>query len=162
MKKLTLPFYNEFFQIFENNQILNWRASDFIRVILDDSNSFYNKEKNQVYRALNILVECRYLKRERLDDNKKIYFYSETIRLKVYKEKAQFLKIKDILVRERRSIEKSLTQHRVEYNFIHDIVHKHPELEVFFEKYGMCISKRIEEMETKMVFLKSVLNDIDT
>ena len=84
---LINTFYNQFFQVFDNNQILNWRANDFVYKTLGENKSSCEKEKRLIYKGLAILVKCKYLKLEKGIDNKKVYFYSETIKLMIHKEK---------------------------------------------------------------------------
>ncbi|ETQ73233.1 hypothetical protein P667_1349 [Acinetobacter baumannii UH5107] len=120
-----------------------------------------DQDRQLIYRGLVILVECKYLKREKKAENNRIYRYSEAIRLKVHKENIQQEKIKEVLLTEQNIIEKSLQRNKVEQILIQDIVHKHPDFENFLHKYDRCISKRIVELETKVLFIKSVLNDID-
>ncbi|WP_343569220.1 hypothetical protein [Acinetobacter sp.] len=161
MSKLTLPFYHEFFEILESNEILNWRANDFVQAIFDKRKKMGDQDRQLIYRGLDILVKCQYLKREKKAENKKIYRYSEALRLKVHKENIYYEKIKEVLVNEQNIIEKSLQKNKVEQNFIQNIVHKYPNFENFLHKYDHCISKRIVELETKVLFIKSILNDVD-
>ncbi|MDC4554045.1 hypothetical protein OHV56_05975 [Acinetobacter baumannii] len=161
MSKLTLPFYHEFFEILESNEILNWRANDFVQAIFDKRKNMGDQDRQLIYRGLTILVECKYLKREKKDENNRIYRYSETLRLKVHKENIQQEKIKKVLLTEQNIIEKSLQKNKIEQILLQDIVHKHPNFESFFHKYDQCISKRIIELETKAVFIREILNDIE-
>ncbi|CAI3149504.1 hypothetical protein MWMV8_MWMV8_01794 [Acinetobacter calcoaceticus] len=161
MSKLTLPFNHEFFAIFASNEILNWRANDFVQAIFDKKKSMGDQDRQLIYRGLSILVECKYLKREKMAENKKIYRYSETLRLKIYRENIQQEKIKQVLITEQNIIEKSLQRNKVEQFLIQEIVHKHPDFENFFHKYDQCISKRIVELETKVVFIREIINDIE-
>lgn len=161
MSKLILPFYHEFFEILESNEILNWRANDFVQAIFDKRKNIEDQERQLIYRGLAILVECKYLKREKKAENNRIYRYSEALRLKVHKENIQQEKIKEVLLTEKNIIEKSLQKNKVEQILLQDIIHKYPEFESFLHKYDQCISKRIVELETKVLFIKSVLNDID-
>ncbi|WP_407480138.1 hypothetical protein [Acinetobacter baumannii] len=108
MSKLFLPFCHEFFEILESNEILNWRASDFVQAIFDKRKNMGDQDRQLIYRGLTILVECKYLKREKKADNNRIYSYSEAPRLKVHKENVQQEKIKEVLLTEQNIIEKSL------------------------------------------------------
>lgn len=65
MSKLTLPFYREFFEILESNEILNWRANDFVQAIFEKRKNMGDQDRQLIYRGLVILVECKYLKREK-------------------------------------------------------------------------------------------------
>lgn len=161
MSKLTLPFYHEFFEILESNEILNWRANDFVQAIFEKRKNMGDQDRQLIYRGLAILVECKYLKREKTAENKKIYRYSETLRLKIYRENIQQEKIKEVLITEQNIIEKSLKRNKVEQLLIQEIVHKHPDFENFFHKYDQCISKRIVELETKAVFIREIINDME-
>lgn len=161
MSKLTLPFYHEFFEILQSNEILNWRANDFVQAIFEKRKNMGDQDRQLIYRGLAILVKCKYLKREKTAENKKIYRYSETLRLKIYRENIQQEKIKEVLITEQNIIEKSLKRNKVEQLLIQEIVHKHPDFENFFHKYDQCISKRIVELETKAVFIREIINDIE-
>ncbi|MGR2824663.1 hypothetical protein FY048_03855 [Acinetobacter sp. 1124_18A] len=161
MSKLTLPFYHEFFAILESKEILNWRANDFVQAIFDKRKKIGNRDRQLVYRGLAILVECKYLKRERKDENNRIYRYSEAPRLKVHKEKIQHEKIKEVLIEEQGIIEKLLQRNNIEQIFLKDIVDKYPDFEIFLHKYDVCIAKKILELKTKSQFIRGVLNDLD-
>lgn len=161
MSKLTLPFYHEFFEILESNEILNWRANDFVQAISEKRKNMGDQDRQLIYRGLAILVECKYLKRDKKAENNRIYRYSEAPRLKVHKENIQQEKIKEVLLTEQNIIENSLQRNKVEQILIQDIIHKHPDFEKFLQKYDQYISKRIVELETKITFIKSVLNDIE-
>lgn len=162
MSNLTLPFYHEFFEILKNNEILNWRANDFVQAIFDKRKNMRDQDRQLIYRGLSILVECKYLKREKNAKNKRIYRYSEAPRLKVYKENIQQEKIKEVLITEKNIIEKSLQRNKVEQILIQEIVQKHPDFENFFHKYDQYISKKIVELEIKAVFIREIINDIES
>lgn len=161
MSKLTLPFYHEFFEILENNEILNWRANDFVQAIFDKRENMGDQDRQLIYRGLAILVECKYLKREKKAENNRIYRYSEALRLKVHKENIQQEKIKEVLLTEQNIIEKSLQRNKIEQILIQDIVHKYPDFENFLHKYDRCISKRIVEQEIKVIFIREIIKDIE-
>lgn len=162
MSKLFLPFCHEFFEILESNEILNWRASDFVQAIFDKRKNIGDQDRQLIYRGLTILVECKYLKREKKADNNRIYSYSEAPRLKVHKENVQQEKIKEVLLTEQNIIEKSLQKNKVEQILLQDIVHKYPDFEKFLQKYDQYISKRIVELETKSVFIREIINDMES
>jgi len=161
MSKLTLPFYHEFFEILESNEILNWRANDFVQAIFEKRKNLRDQDRQLIYRGLAILVECKYLKREKKADNIRIYRYSEAPRLKIHKENVQQEKIKEVLLTEQNIIEKSLQKNKVEQILLQDIVHKYPDFEKFLQKYDQYISKKIVELETKSVFIREIINDIE-
>lgn len=161
MAKYVLPFYSEFFKVLENNEILNWRANDFVLAVLQTKCIIDGKNRQLIYKGLNVLVQCNFLQRERDQKNKKLFRYSETIRLKVHKENVLHKKIKDALIIERGSLEASLAKNRVEQYVIKDIVHKNPEFGKFFEKYDVSISNSLIELESKAIFIKHVINDIE-
>jgi len=161
MSKLTLPFYHEFFEILESNEILNWRANDFVQAIFDKRKNMGDQERQLIYRGLAILVECKYLKREKKAENNRIYRYSEALRLKVHKENIQQEKIKEVLLTEQNIIESALQKNKVEQILLQDIVHKHPDFENFLQKYDQYISKKIVELETKVIFIREIINDIE-
>lgn len=160
MSKLTLPFYHEFFEILESNEILNWRANDFVQAIFDKRKNLGDQDRQLIYRGLAILVECKYLKREKKADNNRIYRYSEALRLKVHRENIQQEKIKEVLLTEQKIIEKSLQRNKVEQIFIQDIVHKYPDFETYLHKYDKCISKKVVELETKFDFIQEVIDGL--
>ncbi|HFE9908096.1 hypothetical protein Q5X71_16630 [Acinetobacter baumannii] len=161
MSKLNLPFYHEFFEILESNEILNWRANDFVQAIFDKRKNMGDQERQLIYRGLAILVECKYLKREKKAENNRIYRYSEAPRLKVHKENIQQEKIKEVLLTEQNIIESALQKNKVEQILLQDIVHKHPDFENFLQKYDQYISKKIVELETKVIFIREIINDIE-
>ncbi|WP_457971299.1 hypothetical protein [Acinetobacter calcoaceticus] len=161
MSKLTLPFYREFFEILESNEILNWRANDFVQAIFEKRKNMGDQDRQLIYRGLVILVECKYLKREKKAENNRIYRYSEAVRLKVYKENIQQKKIKEVLITEQNIIEKSLQKNKVEQTFLQDIVQKHPDLQIFLDRYDQYLSKKINELEIKMMFIKLIVKDLD-
>ncbi len=77
MSKYTLPFYSDFFHILLNNEIIEWRANDFIKAIFNDKQYVKPTEKQCIYRGLSILVKCNYLLKVRDEDNRNIFRYSE-------------------------------------------------------------------------------------
>lgn len=161
MSKLTLPFYHEFFEILESNEILNWRANDFVQAIFEKRKNIGDQDRQLIYRGLTILVECKYLKRNKKAENNRIFRYSEAPRLKLHKENIQQEKIKEVLLTEQNIIKKSLQKNKVEQMLLQDIVHKYPDFEKFFHKYDQCISNRIIELETKVIFIREIINDMD-
>jgi len=161
MSKLTLPFYHEFFEILESNEILNWKANDFVQAIFNKRKNIGDQDRQLIYRGLAILVECKYLKRDKISKNNRIYRYSETLRLKVHKENIQQKKIKEVLITEQNIIEKSLQKNKVEQTFLQDIVHKHPDLQILLDRYDQYLSKRINELEIKVMFIKLIVKDLD-
>ena len=162
MPKLTLPFYHEFFEILESNEILNWRANDFVRAIFNKRKNIGEQDRQLVYRGLAILVECKYLKREKKVENNRIYRYSEAPRLKLHKENIQQEKIKEVLAIEQDIFEKSLQRIKVEQILLQDITNKHPDFEKFLKKYDLYISKKIIELETKVIFIREIINDMES
>ncbi|MEN8283949.1 hypothetical protein ABFP35_04605 [Acinetobacter baumannii] len=161
MSRLTLPFYHEFFEILESNEILNWRANDFVRAIFSKRKNIGDQDRQLVYRGLAILVECKYLNREKKVENNRIYRYSEAPRLKLHKENIQQEKIKEVLAIEQDILEKSLQRIKVEQILLQDITNKHPDFEKFLKKYEVYISKKIIELETKVIFIREIINDIE-
>lgn len=161
MSKLNLPFYHEFFEILESNEILNWRANDFVQAIFEKRKNMGDQDRQLIYRGLTILVECKYLKRDKKAENNRIYRYSEAPRLKVHKENIQQEKIKEFLNSEKIIIERSLQKNKIEQILIQDIIDKRPDFKIFLNKYDVYISKKINELKTKCEFIQGVIEDIE-
>ena len=162
MSKYTLPFYSDFFHILLNNEIIEWRANDFIKAIFNDKQYVKPTEKQCIYRGLSILVKCNYLLKVRDEDNRNIFRYSESSYLKSYLnvEKLKYFKL--VLIEEEKSLENVLERRKTEKVFIEKIISKNPDLQSFFDKYEDVISKELCELENKNSFIVNVFNDIES
>lgn len=161
MANYTLPFYNEFFHVLENHEIDEWRANDFIHAIFPNKININIHEKQNIYRGLNVLVKCNYLSRVKDKINKNIFRYNETNRLKSYKMNKKILKIKEVLLEEKNNLDTSLRKRNSEKIFIKDILSKNPNLEDFFKKYDLMISKELSDLENKNIFIKNIFDDLE-
>ena len=161
MAKYVLPFYSEFFGVLENNEILNWRANDFVMAVLHTQCVIDRKKRQLIYQGLNVLVQCNFLERERDQKNKKLFRYTETMRLKIHKKNILHKKIKKELTIETDILKALLANNKAKQSIIKNIVHKNPEFKSFFEKYDTDISNNLIELENKAIFIKNVINDIE-
>ena len=162
MSKYTLPFYSDFFHILLNNEIIEWRANDFIKAIFNDKQYDKPTEKQCIYRGLSILVKCNYLLKVRDEDNRNIFRYSESSYLKSYRNVEKVKKVKEALIEEQKSLENVLERRKTEKVFIEKIISKNPDLQSFFDKYEDVISKELCELENKNSFIVNVFNDIES
>ncbi|MFW1843607.1 hypothetical protein ACG9YY_11805 [Acinetobacter pittii] len=162
MAKYTLPFYSNFFQVMEKNEIVEWRANDFIFAIFGKNSKIKNHERQSIYRGLNILVKCDYLKRIRDKNNKSIFRYSETTRLQQHKNIEKIAKVKEVLKEEQNNLISTLEKRSSEKVFINDIINKNPELKDFFLNYDFVISQELRQLEIKASFIKNIFNDIES
>ncbi len=161
MSKYTLPFYSDFFHILLNNEIIEWRANDFIKAIFNDKQYVKPTEKQCIYRGLSILVKCNYLLKVRDEDNRNIFRYSESSYLKSYRNVEKVKKVKEALIEEQKSLENALERRKIEKVFIENIITKNPDLQCFFDKYENVISKELKELENKNSFIVNIFNDIE-
>lgn len=162
MSNYTLPFCNDFFHILLNQEIVEWRANDFITAIFNDKEYIEPSEKQSIYRGLNILVKCNYLLRKRDKDNNNIFRYSESSYLKSYRNIEKINKVKEALIEEQKSLENILERRKSEKVFIEKIMNKNPDLQDFFNKYESLISKELNELESKNDFIANIFNDIES
>ena len=161
MSKYTLPFYSDFFHILLNNEIIEWRANDFIKAIFNDKQYVKPTEKQCIYRGLSTLVKCNYLLKVRDEDNRNIFRYSESSYLKSYRNVEKVKKVKEALIEEQKSLENVLERRKTEKVFIENIITKNPDLQSFFDKYENVISKELKELEDKNSFIVNIFNDIE-
>ena len=162
MSKYTLPFYSDFFHILLNNEIIEWRANDFIKAIFNDKQYVKPTEKQCIYRGWSILVKCNYLLKVRDEGNRNIFRYSESSYLKSYRNVEKVKKVKEALIEEQKSLENVLERRKTEKVFIENIISKNPDLQSFFDKYEDVISKELCELENKNSFIVNVFNDIES
>lgn len=81
MSPLALPLFDEFMEIFENCEILNWEAKHFWGKIKSNAPSKTLEDRNKMYKALSILVNIGYLEVNK-DSSTKLHRYIETKLLK--------------------------------------------------------------------------------
>ena len=86
-KTYNLPLYKELMEIFDNHEILNWRAKDFWVTMKFEQCYDIHKMRRQMYASLKILLICEYLKIDTSRSTKKIFIYSETPRLQELRNK---------------------------------------------------------------------------
>lgn len=144
------------------NEIIEWRANDFIKAIFNDKQYVKPTEKQCIYRGLSILVKCNYLLKVRDEDNRNIFRYSESSYLKSYRNVEKVKKVKEALIEEQKSLENVLERRKTEKVFIEKIISKNPDLQSFFDKYEDVISKELCELENKNSFIVNVFNDIES
>lgn len=161
MANYKLPFYSDFFHVLENHEILEWRANDFVQAIFNNKQKIEDSDKHSIYRGLNILVKCNYLVRIKDKRNKNIFRYSETDRLKSHKTVEKLSKIKEVLMEQQNNLVNILEKRKSERLVIEDILTKNPDLKDFFGKYDLLISRELNELENKTIFIKNIFNDIE-
>lgn len=162
MSNYTLPFYDAFFHVLLNQEIVEWRANDFIKTIFDDKKIITLSEKQSIYRGLNILVKCDFLLKIRDKNNNNIFRYSESSYLKSYRNAEKLKKVKEALIKEQKSLDNVLQRRKTEKVFIENIISENPSFQDFFDKYECIISKELHELESKNNFIVNIFNDIES
>ena len=80
-RPVHLPLYHEFLELFDNYEIQNWEANLFWLNIEHLSQIETKEQRQQMYNGLRVLTSNDYLRVEYSKYNRRIFLYSETLKL---------------------------------------------------------------------------------
>ncbi|MDH1439349.1 hypothetical protein N5I27_13570 [Acinetobacter johnsonii] len=87
MLDFYLPCRNQFIQVLTNNEIKEWEAKEFWSYFTPQKGCSMPPLRQQMYTGLKILHRNGYLEAKYSPLNRRLFLYSETSKLKLFREK---------------------------------------------------------------------------
>lgn len=87
MLDFYLPCRNQFIQVLSNNEINDWEAKEFWSYFTQQKGYTMQYLRQQMYAGLKILHRNGYLETITSPFNRRLFLYSETTKLKLFREK---------------------------------------------------------------------------
>lgn len=156
MSNRSLPFYDDFFEIFEKYTIEKWEAKKFIEYILNSSNQT-QKNRQHIYNGIHILVECRYLKRIVNPKKRNTYLYSELARLTDYRSAKKLEKIESVMNEKSIILSKNINSRNKELEFIHQIKIDHPDIASQLDKIEQNHIQDLNNLQTHKRMIDKIM-----
>lgn len=131
MFDFNLPLGEEFLEILNLCEIVDWEAKDFWSIIDTPGLAYHERKKlrSQTYTCLHLLRKHGYLAVERASYKKKLFLYSQTEKLKNIKKKSVKVDKKHILVSLTEELNLKITELASQIEYTAELLVSLPELE---------------------------------
>lgn len=145
-----LPMAEEFEKIFLENEVYEWEAKHFWQKI--DQTVLVNPEyeKSFMYSGLKILRIRGYLISQPTFNNKRLFLYTATKKLKALKNSNQNSDLKSIFFEERSNLIKNLEVYDFQISFISELIPKYPHLNIEIFKIKKTLNLNRKKYEEKI------------
>lgn len=144
-------------EIFDNNEILNWKAKDFWVAMKFDQCYDIKKMRRQMYASLKILLICEYLKIDTSRSTKKIFIYSETPRLQELRNKYKNEKLTKVFLANKKSLLDEIEEKEANINFINNLLSTDKSLEKYFIEAKEKLEKEIKNFKAHIKLMEDII-----
>src|SRR5690606_38511519 len=156
-KVFSLPLYNDFMKVFDNNRIISWRAKNFWNAMEINPCFDKNKIRRQMYAGLKILVICEYLKIDTSRSSKKVFVYSETERLEELRNKYKNEKLNVIFSDKKKALLDEIEEKEANINFINNLLSADKSLERYFIEIKEILEKGIKKFKAHIKLMDDII-----
>lgn len=148
---------DDFFEIIENNEIINWESKDFWMRI--DDSIHRNKSENQknIYNLINFLSKNSCFEIKKSPTNKRINTYTENKKLRSIRNNILLEKLNDFLNEKHEYIQENIKKKKKELNFIRSLSEENPSIKNILSKHQIEYEDEIKELELKVTVIKKIL-----
>jgi hypothetical protein len=160
MSNRLLPFYSKFFNTFEKHTIEKWEAKDFILNVLD-KHLRTTQNKQRIYRGINVLVDCGYLKKAINPQKKNTFLYSEAERLIDYRFAKKQENIAKALNEKMDYVQESIVKKNFEVDFINGLKDEYPKIASQLDIIEQEHIDSLNDLTTQQNVIKSLMNRFD-
>lgn len=150
-----LPLLDHFCDIFEEHEIIDWKANVFWHLMESAFLDNTNKVKQQMYRGLKILVQKEFLVVRSSTRNKRIYLYSASKKLIRMQKDHKEYKLNQIFETNIVDIKENLKNMEIELDFINKLSLEHPKISEELNKYN---NKVLIDYQKYKIQLKTIEN----
>lgn len=157
MKITQSPLADNFFEIVENNEIINWEPKDFWMKI--DHSIHQNKREIQqkVYNLISFLSKNSCFEIKRSPTNRRIKIYTENAKLKIIRNKILMEKLSDVLNEKYEKILDDIRIKEQELNFIQSLSMENPSIKNILYQHQTKYEDEIKELELNIKVIKKIL-----
>lgn len=160
MSNRLLPFYSKFFNTFEKHTIEKWEAKDFILNVLD-KHLRTTQNKQRIYRGINVLVDCGYLKKAINPQKKNTFLYSEAERLIDYRCAKKQENIAKALNEKMDYVQENIVKKNFEVDFINGLKDEYPKIASQLDIIEQEHIDSLNDLTTQQNVIKSLMNRFD-
>lgn len=148
---------DDFFEIIENNEIINWESKDFWMRI--DGSIHRNKSENQknIYNLINFLSKNSCFEIKRSPTNKRIKIYTENKKLRNIRNNILLEKLNDFLNEKHEFIQEDIKKKKKELNFIRSLSEENPSIKNILSKHQIEYEDEIKELELRVTVIQKIL-----
>lgn len=144
-------------EIFDNNEILNWKAKDFWVAMKFEQCCDIHKMRRQMYASLKILLICEYLKIDTSRSTKKIFIYSETPRLQELRNKYKNEKLTKVFSANKKSLLDEIEEKEANINFINNLLSTDNSLDKYFIEVKEKLEKDIKNFKAHIKLMEDII-----
>lgn len=156
MNPVTLPLFDEFMEIFEKCEILNWEAKHFWGKIKSNAPSKTLEDRNKMYKGLSILVNIGYLEVNKNDSSTKLHRYIETKLLKELRSDLKNKKLVSCFSKKKTELLFLIDIKKDNINFLNSLCRENKELEYILNDYILEIEFEIGKTELNIKLMESI------
>lgn len=160
MSKRVLPFYNQFFELFEKDTIQGWEIKDFTKKVLSE-NLITEENKKKVYKGVMVLYKCGYLTRKKNPKNSKVFLYTENQAIVDYRTEKLNEKIEKALREKMSIILNSLNEKNKEAIFINELKNEYPDIAGEIDVVQKENDQILRDLSTKKNVIKQLMQHFD-
>lgn len=157
MANTILPFYNEFAEIFENHDIINWQAKDFWEKIgLQEAYDAKNRRK-MLYKGLRILVKTKYLRIDPAKSTKQCFSYVQTEHLVHLKKSMRVSILEQAFEQKKAELLKEQSDKRRSAFFINNLMIENYYLRKYLTAMSEDLDRDIQIINSNLQLMKMIL-----
>lgn len=144
-------------EVFDNNQITNWKAKNFWAAMKFKQCHNIQKFRRQMYAGLKILLICEYLKIDTTRSNKQVFIYSETPRLEELRNRYKNERLKNIFSDKKKSLLDDIEEKEANIIFINDLLSADKSLERYFIEVKEMLEKDIKKFKAHIKLMDDII-----
>ena len=139
-----------FIKILLENKIQNWEANLFWLNIEHLSQIETKEQRQQMYNGLRVLTSNDYLRVEYSKYNRRIFLYSETLKLHQFRRNVLAENYNEVILNEKKLIIKELENFEHQKKFLDELYLKYPELAPQFFKLKNKLTSNQQYSDAKL------------
>lgn len=157
-KTFKLPLYNEFLEVFANNEIHNWQAKHFWEKMGLNQRYRARRCKRLMYAGLRVLLKYNYLELDIESSKKNAFSYKETPHLNKLRELYKKQKLTELFSTKKLVLLDELQDKENIIEFINDLLLDDKSLEKYFIDHKKTLENDIKKINSNIRFMDDILN----
>ena len=157
MFDFNLPLEHHFLNIFENYEINNWEAKQFWSKFDVSENVNHFRLRQNAYLGIKILSKKGYLSFKCSPNSSKIFWYSETHKLKQIRINNFKKNYRQIFMDHKNKISNHLDSLNLQDNFANELIAQYPELTSEITTYQKDIKHYKKKCKAKILTLNDLI-----